>query len=213
MNSTICPLFAVAGLAGLICVCTLTPGALCGEPVGVENSEVSKVLQPFVDRHALAGAVTLVATKDRIVSLEAVGWADVAGRKPLKTDALFWIASQSKPITCTALMILVDEGKVHLDDPVEKYLPEFRKQWLAVEHDNDHQLLKHPSHPITVREILSHTSGLPFSSSIENPTLDQGLLSVRGWSVMPYRRCNLNRVQNTATRMRASTQLGASLRW
>ena len=163
----------------LLCVFTLTPSALHGEPAGAGNSEVSKVLQPFVDRHALAGAVTLVANKDRVVSLEAVGWEDVAARKPLKTDALFWIASQSKPITATALMILVDEGKVHLDDPVEKYLPEFHGQWLAVEHDNDHQLLKHPAHPITVREILSHTSGLPFSSSIENPTLDQRPLSER----------------------------------
>jgi CubicO group peptidase (beta-lactamase class C family) len=75
--------------------------------------------------------------------------------------------------------MLVDEGKVNLNDPVEKYLPEFHGQWLAVEHDNDHQVLKHPAHPITVREILSHTSGLPFSSSIENPTLDQRPLSER----------------------------------
>ena len=76
-------------------------------------------------------------------------------------------------------MMLVDEGKVLLDDPVEKYLPEFRGQWLAVVRDDDHQLLKHPAHPIKIREILSHTSGLPFSSSIENPTLDQRPLSER----------------------------------
>jgi len=80
---------------------------------------VAAVLQPFVDRHALAGAVTLVADRDKDLSLEAVGFADVAARKPLRTDALFWIASQSKPITAAALMMLVDEGKLSLDDPVK----------------------------------------------------------------------------------------------
>jgi CubicO group peptidase (beta-lactamase class C family) len=134
--------------------------------------DVAAVLQSFVDKHALAGAVTLVADKDKVLSLEAVGFADIAANKPMKTDVLFWIASQSKPITATALMMLVDEGKVKLDDPVEKYLPEFRGQWLAAEHDNEHMLLKKPKHPITVRNVLSHTSGLQFKSAMEEPTLD-----------------------------------------
>jgi CubicO group peptidase (beta-lactamase class C family) len=69
-------------------------------------------------------------------------------------------------------MMLVDERKVALDDPVEKYLPEFRDQWLAVERDRDQVLLKRPRRPVTVRDILSHTSGLPFSSAMERPTLD-----------------------------------------
>ena len=60
-------------------------------------------LQPFVDDGTLAGAVTLVAEKDKVLSLEAVGWADVAAKKPMKTNALFWIASQSKPITARRL--------------------------------------------------------------------------------------------------------------
>ncbi len=129
-------------------------------------------MQPFVDKHTLAGAVTLVASKDKVLSLEAVGFADVEAGKPMRPDALFWIASQSKPITATALMMLVDEGKVKLDDPVEKYLPEFRNQWLAVYQDKDAVLLKRPKQPITVRDVLSHTSGLPFRSAMEEPTLD-----------------------------------------
>lgn len=136
------------------------------------TKDVAAVLRPFVEKHALAGAVTLVADKDKVLSLEAVGYADVAAKKPMTTDALFWIASQSKAITATALMMLVDEGKVKLDDPVEKYLPEFKGQWLTAERDNDHLLLKKPRHPITVRNILSHTSGLPFASAMEQPTLD-----------------------------------------
>src|SRR5947199_8985901 len=91
---------------------------------------IAAVLQPFVDSHSLAGAVTLVADKDRVLSLEAVGFADVEAKKPMPADALFWIASQSKSITAAAFMMLVDEGKVKLDDPVEKFLPEFKGQWL-----------------------------------------------------------------------------------
>ena len=92
---------------------------------------VAAALEPFVESHSLAGAVTLVADKDKVLSLEAVGLADIAANRPMTTDALFWIASQSKPITATALMMLVDEGKVNVDDPVEKYLPEFKGQWLT----------------------------------------------------------------------------------
>jgi CubicO group peptidase (beta-lactamase class C family) len=94
-----------------------------------------------------------------VFSLEAVGWLDIAQRKPMRTDALFWIASQSKSMTAAALMMLVDEGRVNLDDPVEKYLPEFKGQMLAVEQDADHVLLRKPVHPITVREILSQPLG------------------------------------------------------
>src|SRR5204862_3272598 len=131
---------------------------------------IAAALQPFVDSHSLAGAVTLVADKDRVLSLDAVGFADVAGNKPLRPDALFWIASQSKPITATAFMMLVDEGKVSLDDPLEKYLLEFRDQWLIAEQDEEHTLLRKPGQPITVRHLLSHTGGLPFKSAIEQPT-------------------------------------------
>jgi CubicO group peptidase (beta-lactamase class C family) len=134
------------------------------------SRNIAGAVQPYVDRHALAGAVMLVADRENILSLDAVGFADVAGKKPMPTDALFWIASQSKSITAAAFMMLVDEGKVKLDDPVEYYLPEFKE--LQVK-SGDKQELKKPAHPITIREILSHTSGLPFSTPAERPTLDK----------------------------------------
>jgi CubicO group peptidase (beta-lactamase class C family) len=140
---------------------------------------IAAALQPFVANHTLAGAVTLVASSDRVLSLEAVGYMDIAAKKPMRTDALFWIASQSKAMTATALMMLVDEGKVNVDDPVEKYLPEFKGQWVKAEQDADHILLKRPAHPITVKNVLSHTSGLPFSSPLEEPTLDLLPLAAR----------------------------------
>jgi len=140
---------------------------------------IAPKLQPFVDSHSLAGAVTLVATKDKILSLESVGFADIASNKVMKTDDMFWIASQSKPITAAALMILVDEGKVNVDDPVEKYLPEFKGQQVLDAADKDKKATKAPVHPILVRNVLSHTSGLPFASPMEKPTLDQKPLSER----------------------------------
>ena len=133
---------------------TLFAARRSGARVSPASSKaISGALQPLVDSHCLAGAVTLVADKDRILSQNAVGYADIAAGKPMTTDALFWIASQSKPITATALMMLVDEGKLALDDPVEKHLPEFHHQWLAVEQDSNHLLLKQPKRPITVRDI------------------------------------------------------------
>ena len=156
-------------------------------PAAQPDSAVVSAVQPFVDSRKLAGAVMLVASKDKVLCLETVGWADIAGRRPMRTDTLFWIASQSKPMTAAALMMLVDEGKVSLDDPVEKYLPEFKGQMLAVERDTEHVLLRKPEHPITVREALSHTSGLPFSSPMEQPTLDSLPLrvAVRSYALMP----------------------------
>jgi CubicO group peptidase (beta-lactamase class C family) len=134
-------------------------------------SPTKEAVQPFVDRGELAGAVMLVADREKVRSLEAVGYADVAAKRPLIVQALFWIASQSKPITATLLMMLVDDGKVALDDPVEKYLPEFKGQKLIGPKGKEKEL-RTPGHLITVREILSHTSGLPFATSAEKPTLD-----------------------------------------
>src|SRR4051812_8770242 len=76
------------------------------------------VLKPFVDSGSLAGAVVLVPDKDKVLTTETVGYADVGAKRSMLADMLFWIASQTKPITAAALMMLVDEGKVGLDDPV-----------------------------------------------------------------------------------------------
>ena len=150
-------------------------------------ASVGPLLQAFLDKHELAGAVALVVDRERVLSVEAVGFADIAGKKAMKTDSLFWIASQSKPMTATAVMMLVDEGKIALDDAVEKYLPEFRDQMVLAEKDGNHVVLKKPTHPITVREVLSHMSGLPFQSDVEKPTLD-GLpleVAVRSYAMTP----------------------------
>jgi len=121
---------------------------------------LTPVLQPFIDQQNFAGAVVLVADAEKVLALEAVGDADIAAKKKLGTDALFWIASMTKPITCTALMMLADEGKVDVEAPVSRYLPEFADQWLIAERDDAHILLKKPARQMLVRDLLSHTSGI-----------------------------------------------------
>lgn len=140
---------------------------------GVETDAIQSYMQPLVNNGTIAGAVTLVATKDRTVYLKATGYRDLDARSPMPADAMFWIASVSKPLTATAMMMLVDEGKVKLNDPVEKYLPEFKGQKVELKQGagGEPKLVK-ASHPIRVREILSHTSGLRFRSAAQPGALD-----------------------------------------
>lgn len=154
---------------------------------GETSAQVAPLLEPFVAKHELAGAVMLVANHEKNLSIETVGFADIGSGRPMRPDTLFWIASQSKGMTATAVMMLVDDGKITLDDPVEKHLPEFKGQMVVAEKDGEHQLLRKPGHPVTIRECLSHMSGLPFKSALEEPTLD-GLplaAAVRSYAMTP----------------------------
>jgi len=179
--------FVLIRAAVVLAILVLAPLVYPAPLHAQDPGNLASSVRPFVDRQELAGAVMLVADKDRVLAAEAVGWADNARRKPMRTDSVFWIASQSKPITAAALMMLVDEGKVSVEDPVEKYLPEFRGQMVVAEKDGDHVLLRRPRHPITVRNVLSHTSGLPFKSALEEPTLDRFPLAarVRSYAMTP----------------------------
>ena len=120
------------------------------------ESPLKPILQSLVDKHIAAGVVTLVANKEKVLDVEAAGYASIATKTPMRKDSVFWIASMSKSLTGAALMMLVDEGKVSLDDPVEKHLPEFKGQQVR---DAD-GILHAPQHPISVREVMCHTSGL-----------------------------------------------------
>lgn len=144
-------------------------------------------VQPFVDKKTLAGAVMLVADKDKILATGHVGFADIENNRMMAEDTVFWIASQSKPITAAGLMLLVDEGKIRLDDPVSNYLPEFAAVWVIVESDKDVMRLKRPARPIKVRDLLNHTSGLPFQSAVEGPARDALPLhvAVRSYATTP----------------------------
>ena len=108
--------------------------ALCF-PAQADDTEITNALVPFVTRHEIAGAVTLVSSKDRILEIEAIGYADLSTHKKMTSDTPFWIASMGKPIAATALMMLVDEGRVHLNDPINKCLPGFQPTEMVLSPD------------------------------------------------------------------------------
>jgi CubicO group peptidase (beta-lactamase class C family) len=111
---------------------------------------VGTAMESYVAANEIAGAVTLVATKDKIVHLETTGFADIATKQPITPDTIFWIASMTKPITGVAILMLQDEGKLNVSDPVARFIPEFAS-------------LKTPSGKpanLTISQILTHTSGL-----------------------------------------------------
>ena len=137
----------------------LSPGLACSAalflmcPALAEEPTLTGVgtaMQEMIAKNEVAGAVTMVVTKDKVLHLESTGLAEVAAKQPMVPGTLFWIASMTKPITGTAILMLQDEGKLNVADPVAKYLPEFAN-------------LKTPSGQpanLTITQILTHTSGL-----------------------------------------------------
>ncbi len=114
------------------------------------NSAIRAAVQTFIDARDISGAVTVVATKDKLLAVDTIGLADIAKKKPMKLDSLFWIASMTKPFTAVSLLMLQDEGKLQVSDPVEKFIPEFATLKTPA---------GQPAH-ISIEQILTHTSGL-----------------------------------------------------
>jgi len=139
---------------------TLAVSAAPAAPAAPDFSGIAPKMQSFVDQGTVAGVVTLVATKDKILHLGAVGQSSLATGRKLQPDDLFWIASMSKPMTAVAVAILVDDGKLNFDDPVGKYLPEFNNLWLQTGNGRDQRVLVPSPRPITLRDLITHTSGL-----------------------------------------------------
>lgn len=121
---------------------------------------VPRALQPFVEQGEISGAVALVATKDEVLHVSAVGQSDLASGRKMTADDLFWIASMTKPLVGVCVGMLVDDGKLSFDDPVEKHLPEFRNLWVVQEQTPERRVLVKAARPITLRDLLTHTSGL-----------------------------------------------------
>jgi CubicO group peptidase (beta-lactamase class C family) len=120
---------------------------------------VPEALQQLVSSNEIPGAVALVATKDKVLHLSAVGQSDLTTGRKMKPNDVFWIASMSKPITSVAVAMLADDGKLSFDDPVEKFLPEFHDM-LAGEQTATQRVLVKATRPITLRDLMTHTSGL-----------------------------------------------------
>jgi CubicO group peptidase (beta-lactamase class C family) len=125
-------------------------------------SEATELLKRFVAEQKLAGAVAAVARRGRLAYIEAAGLQDIAARRPMAIDSMFRIYSMTKPITAVAVMMLYEEGRFRLDDPVSKYLAEFKEVSVAAGPGN---APRRPSREITIEDLLLHTSGLNHRTS------------------------------------------------
>ncbi|MDO5581558.1 MAG: serine hydrolase domain-containing protein [Planctomycetia bacterium] len=125
------------------------------------SGRIQKAMQPILDSGKLAGYVGIRGTVNGITEWEWGGYADLKNKVPMQKDSLFWIASMSKPITATAVLMLVDEGKISLDDPLDKFFPEFKNAFL-LKTENGKTVVQRIKKSPTVRQLLSHTAGLEF---------------------------------------------------
>ena len=128
-------------------------------------TSVRAVMNGFVADNVIAGSVTAVATKSKILSLETTGFANLKTKTTMPADAMFWIASMTKPMAAVCVLQLQESGKLSIDDPVQKHLPEFAGQWMVESRARGKLILKKPARAITIRDLLTHTSGLPNTNS------------------------------------------------
>lgn len=168
-------------LGVILLALALTAAALpAGKPeeVGLSSERLQRInqlVQRYIDQGQITGAITMVSRRGRVAHFEAIGQMDLEGKTPMRKDAMFRIASMSKPITGVAILMLMEEGKLRLADPVSRFIPEFKNSKVA--------MLKNPGAPpaprapgqpapepeiytvpaereITIRDLMTHTSGL-----------------------------------------------------
>lgn len=131
---------------------------------------VTADLEARIEESRLSGAVVMVAQDGKVLLQEALGYQNVEEKIPMATDTIFRIFSMTKPIAGVAMMMLYDEGRFDLDDPVEQHLPELADMQVFVSQDEDgNWVTEAADHPMTVRELMSHTGGLLYT-----PPLSQG---------------------------------------
>ena len=149
----------------------LAPSTFAAEGQPPASPEVTAAMQPYLDSHKLAGVIAIIADRSGKVHFRnLLGYADVEAKKPISEDNVFWVASMSKMFAGASIMMLVDEGKVSLDDPVTKFISQLNKWMVVAEKDESHVLLKPLDRPVTIRHLLSHTSGLAGISELQQVT-------------------------------------------
>lgn len=127
--------------------------AICGLGRAQDAAKISGIhdaVQYYIDRNEISGAVTMVVDGEKVLHLDSAGFSDLESKTPMATDNLFWIASMSKPITAICVMMLVEEGKIGLEDPITRYLPE-----MNMLRDESARLVN-----VSVLQTLNHTSGM-----------------------------------------------------
>ena len=158
------------------------------ESVGISSDRLHRMhrgMQAFVDRHEAGGIVTLVAREGKVADVHAVGYQDVGSSRPMRPDTIFRIASMSKPITSVAVMMLYEEGKLQLTEPISKYLPAFKNQRVVSTAEGVTVPVRRD---ITIRDLLTHRSGLsyafldsgPVGAAYRNSGVSDGLTATPG---------------------------------
>ena len=135
------------------------------ESVGLSAGRLERIaasVQKDIDEKRIAGAVTLVMRHGQVAWFKAQGMSDIEAGKPMRQDSIFRICSMTKPITSTAVMMLYEEGKFMLDDPISKYIPEFKNPKVLVKTENGGTYTIPAKREITIRDLLTHTSGLTY---------------------------------------------------
>jgi CubicO group peptidase (beta-lactamase class C family) len=138
----------------LLCLATVASSAEPAAKNTLDPARLSNIplrMKSFVDRGEVAGTVNLIARHGSIVFLEATGYQDLEAKKPMRTDSIFQVMSMTKPLTGTGIIMLMEEGRLSIIDPVEKYLPEFKGQTVQG---------RKPARLITIRDLMTHTSGM-----------------------------------------------------
>jgi CubicO group peptidase (beta-lactamase class C family) len=165
------------------------------KPARLEH--IDALLRDAVERKRIAGGVALLMRHGKLGYLQAIGWQDVEAKLPMKPDTLFRIASMTKPITSVAVMMLVEDGKLRLDDPVSKYLPEFKApKVLRLGEAGAPYSLKPAEREITLHDLLTHTSGItyrfwgrkPFCDLYREAGVSDGVVHSAGTSAENVRR-------------------------
>jgi CubicO group peptidase (beta-lactamase class C family) len=144
-------------------------------------AQLNHVIQTYVDQGKIAGAVTLVARDGRIVQLHASGYQDIESGERMRTDSIFRLYSMTKPVTSTALLMLFEQGYFQLDDPLDKYIPEFNNVMVfdGMDESGDMGLVK-PDRKITIRDVFTHTGGISYGFGdhpVDIAYRDAGLVS------------------------------------
>ncbi len=175
--------FVLGGLVALLAAPMWAGELPTAKPaaVGLDADKIQQAhdaVKALVDKKEMAGAVVAIARKGKVVLFEAFGESEAGSGKAMKTDAIVRIYSMTKPITTVAAMILVDEGKIGLDDPVSKHLPEFKGGKIQVGKGDESTDVKHD---FTVRDLMRHTAGLTYgvfgSSPVDNMYRKAGILN------------------------------------
>ena len=163
------------------------------ESVGMSSERLARIdefVQEYIDTDRIAGAVTLVARKGEVVHFEAQGWRDREGGVPMTRDTIFVLMSMTKPVVSAALMMLFEEGKFLLDDPIAKWIPEYADHKVRINADGVRPQVVPEARPVTVRHVLTHTSGLtlnPQGRGLSEEQINYVTNHGQGWPTLAER--------------------------